>query len=188
MTALSQEFGPGISTALRIAMKIKNFIIISVGILMALTFFFVVIFRYGFNADLFAYEEWLMAACFWMFFMASAAASHDRAHINADILGVVIKDPGLIWKRAVLVELIELIVLIAITYWAYLMVRDEIAAYPNWQATIALHIPFLVPRAGIFLGFVMMTIYVALHLFLLVKNGPGQATMSQEESGQGETS
>ena len=172
MANLTDELHPGLAAPLRVIMKIMNFVLISTGSIMALTFFFVVIFRYGFNGDLFAYEEWLLALCFWMFFMASAVATHDRSHINADLLGFMLKDPKTIWIRSIAIEAIELFVCIAVTYWAFLMIEEEIAAYPNWQATIALKIPFLVPRLGIFYGFFMMAVYNLLHIYVTVKKGP----------------
>ncbi len=153
-------------------MKLINFVVITVGIIMSLTFFSVVILRYGFNANLFAYEEWLMALCFWMFFMASAAATHDKLHVNADILGFMITNPRAIWVRSIVVFAIELIVLSFVIYWGWLMVFEEIAQYPNWQATIALDIPFLVPRFGIFIGLLLMGVYTVLHLIVLIRTGP----------------
>lgn len=172
MTELSDHFPPLVSIPLKMVMKLMNIIIVFVGCLMSVTFFLVVIFRYGFNADLFAYEEWLMAACFWMFFMASAVATHNRLHVNADILGFMISDPVWTWRRAVVVEAIELLVAAFVTYWGFLMIQEAIAAYPNWQTTIALKIPFLVPRLGIFFGFLMMAVYNALHLYVMFKLGP----------------
>lgn len=153
-------------------LKFMNFVIISAGTIMALTFFFVVILRYGFGADLFAYEEWLMTIAFWMFFMASAAATHDRAHINADIVGFLISCPKAIWIRSLVVETLELIIVAVVTYWGFLMCMEELNTYPNWQSTIALKIPFMVPRFGIFLGFLLMTVYTALHLYVLLRKGP----------------
>jgi len=165
-----------------LVMKFMNFVIISSGTIMALTFFFVVIFRYGFGADLFAYEEWLMTIAFWMFFMASAVATHDRAHVNADIVGFLITDPKTIWLRAIVVEVLELIIVSVVAYWGFLMCLEEFNTYPNWQSTIALKIPFLVPRVGIFLGFLMMAVYTALHLYLLLLKGPIVAETPQPES------
>ncbi|MGB0941601.1 MAG: TRAP transporter small permease [Marinomonas sp.] len=172
MANYTNQLPSGLRIPLDLMMKLMNGIIIASGTIMALTFFFVVIFRYGFGADLFAYEEWLMTIAFWMFFMASAVASHDRAHINADILGTMIHNPKLIWWRSVLVESIELCIVVVVAYWGFLMCQEEFNTYPNWQSTIALKIPFLVPRIGIFLGFLMMAIYTALHLYLLLSNGP----------------
>ncbi|WP_432472441.1 TRAP transporter small permease [Amphritea sp. HPY] len=182
MADYTNEFSPAIRIPMAIIMKFMNFVIISSGIIMALTFFFVVIFRYGFGADLFAYEEWLMTIAFWMFFMASAVATHDRVHVNADIVGFLISDPKVIWYRALLVEGIELIIVAVVTYWGFLMCQEEFNTYPNWQSTIALKIPFLVPRVGIFLGFLMMTVYTVLHLCLLFRNGPEFTAPQQPES------
>jgi len=177
MSDLSTQLPTPLSLPLAGIKKVMNFIIIAVGCLMALTFFFVVILRYIFHADLFAYEEWLMVAAFWMFFCAAAMATHDGAHINADILGFLISDPKWIWRRALLVNVLELIVLCVVTYWGYLMIAEVFAAYPKWQTTIALKIPFVVPRFAIFFGFLMMTVFNLLHLYVLLKQGPASSTL-----------
>ncbi|WP_460755959.1 TRAP transporter small permease [Marinomonas epiphytica] len=143
---------------------------------MALTFFFVVILRYGFNANLFAYEEWLMVVAFWMFFTASAVATRDDVHINADILGIFIKKTKTAWLHKVSVKTIELLILLYLTYLGYVMIMEEIAVYPMWQKSIALKIPFIVPRLGISVGFFMMTVFTALHLYSLLKKGPSDTS------------
>lgn len=168
MESLEQHYPKWLNSPLRIIMKFMNFIIIASGIVMAFTFFFVVIFRYGFGADLFAYEEWLLVIAMWMFFLASAVATHNRAHVKADMLGFMIKSSQGLYLRAVLVEFLELIITLVVVYWGYLMIAESIEAHPNWQKTVALHIPFLVPRLGIFLGFVMMAVYSSLHLYVLI--------------------
>ena len=161
--------GPGFLQGMLSVMK---FLIAAAGCVMALTFFFVVILRYVFHADLFAYEEWLMVIAFWMIFLASAVATHDNSHISADILGFLLKKPKTIWIRSILVKSIELVILLYLTYLGYVMIAENIAAYPMWQMSIALKIPFLVPRLGIAFSFLMMTIYTVLHLYLLIKEGP----------------
>ena len=169
MTNLVEYYPKVLDKPLRLVMKIMNFVIISSGLILALTFFFVVILRYGFGADLFAYEEWLMCIAFWMFFLGSAVATHDRQHVNADIVGFMIEHPTLLYIRALIVESLELIILLVIVYWGYLMIKECILAYPSWQQTVALKIPFLVPRLGIFVGFLMMAIYNILHLYVLIR-------------------
>lgn len=170
MTSLATHYPKWLNKPLHGVMKLMNFIIIASGIIMALTFFFVVVLRYGFGADLFAYEEWLMIIAFWMFFLGSAVATHDRQHVNADIVGFMITHPRLLYYRALLVEILEMIITLFIVYWGYLMIEESILAYPNWQQTVALKIPFLLPRLGIFLGFVMMAVYTALHLYVLIRS------------------
>ena len=171
MTELTDYLPAKAARPLRTLRAVMHAIIIANGCLMALTFFCVVILRYVLHADLFAYEEWLMAIVFWGFFMAAAIATHDLAHINADILGLLIADPKWRWWRAVLVEVMELLILTYLTWLGWQMVAEEIANYPMWQSTIALNIPFLVPRAAIALGFALMWLFSALHLWVLLRGG-----------------
>ncbi len=162
-------------------------------LLMAVTFLFVVVLRYWFQTDLFAYEEWLLTSCFWLYFMASALGTYENSHVNANLLDYMTANPRLTWLRAVVVGAIELIVSLAVVYWAVLMMQDEIASYPNWQSTIALKIPFIVPRFSVLLGFSLMSFYSGLRLYVLLKLGPGapeilaapaaRATLDQRTSG-----
>ncbi len=169
---------------MRIALAVKTAFVCVASLTMAFTFLFVVIFRYGFNADLFAYEEWLLIICFWLYFMASAIGTYENSHVNADLLEYVLKNPKLRWYRSIAVVLIELIVCIFAIYWAVLMIQDEIDSYPYWQTTIALKIPFLLPRAAVLVGFFFMGFYSALRLYVLVKLGPaGERGLAAAEPG-----
>ncbi|AEV38226.1 TRAP dicarboxylate transporter, DctQ subunit [Pseudovibrio sp. FO-BEG1] len=172
MSILTSELPRPVAKPLNGVIKLMNLMITAGGVIMALTFFMVVIVRYGFGGNLFAYEEWLMTISFWMFFMAAAVASARKEHVNADVLGFLIKNPRIIWWREVAVEIIEIGVLSAVTYWGFLMLQEEVASYPIWQTTVALKIPFFVPRLGIFLGFLFMTLFAVLHFYLLLRNGP----------------
>lgn len=171
--------GPG-TGSLSSLLRAMHFIVILSGCIMALTFFFVVILRYGFDADLFAYEEWLLAVAFWMFFMASAVATHNEAHITADILGILLENPKTIWLRSLFIKTIELIILLFLTYLGFVMILEDLMLFPKWQTTIALKIPFIVPRLGIFLGFLMMTIFTVLSLIVLAKTGPESAVETEQ--------
>lgn len=166
-----QYSGVGAGT-IRVLIKAMNAIIITSGCIMAVTFFCVVILRYGFNADLFAYEEWLLAIAFWMFFMASAVATYRNSHINADILGIILTNPRTIRLRAIFVTAVELVILAFMTYLGAVMILEDIAAYPRWQTTIALKIPFIVPRLGIFLGLLLMTVFTVISLIVQLKTNP----------------
>jgi TRAP-type C4-dicarboxylate transport system permease small subunit len=154
--------------------------------IMALTFFFVVIFRYILETDLFAYEEWLMVICFWLFFMAGSLGTYDNSHINADLLSQVLQNPLALRIRAIAVVLIELIVLLFAVYWAALMIIDEIDSYPFWQRTIALKIPFLVARLSILTGFIFMAFYTGLRLYVLIATRPDAALPGADQKGGGQ--
>lgn len=172
MTDLVESLPTPLRRPVRAMVVAKGVFISIASLIMAVTFLCVVILRYGFQADLFAYEEWLLVICFWLYFMAGALGTYTNSHINADLLSYVTESPRLNWIRAVVVCSIELVVSAVVVYWAVLMVRDEIDYYPYWQTTIALDIPFLVPRLSILVGFVLMTMYSALRLYVLLKAGP----------------
>jgi TRAP-type C4-dicarboxylate transport system permease small subunit len=151
--------------------RIKTFLVVITLPILPITFFLVVFLRYILEKDLFAYEEWLLMICCWLYFLSSALGTYYDTHINADLLANLLKSPRLLWLRKVAVTLVELIITIVIVYWGFLMLADELAMYPRWKTTIALKIPFLVPRVGIVLGLLFMAFYSALHLFVLLKIG-----------------
>ena len=167
MTQLVEHLPPGLRGPVRVMLAVKGAFVSVASLIMAFTFFCVVILRYGFETDLFAYEEWLLTICFWLYFMASALGTYENSHINADLLNYLTDNERLKWFRSLLVCLIELAVTLVAVYWAVLVLRDEIAAYPYWQATIALKIPFIVPRFALLFGFGLMAFYSALRFYVL---------------------
>ena len=169
MNDLTQELPPGMARLVRVLLRLQTIYVCFGCLVMAFTFLFVVVFRYGFNADLFAYEEWLLIICFWLYFMAAAIGTWENAHVNADLLNFVILDPAKRKLRALIVTGIELFVTIMLFYWSILMMIDELGDYPRFQTTIALQIPFFVPRAAAFFGFGLMAFYSALRLYILYR-------------------
>lgn len=169
--AIADHLPHALRGPVRAMLAVKSAFVCAASLIMASTFFCVVILRYGFEADLFAYEEWLLVICFWLYFMASALGTYENSHVNADLLNYLTENDRLRWMRSVLVCAIELAVTLAAVYWAVLVLRDEIASYPYWQATIALKIPFIVPRAALLLGFGLMAFYSALRLYVLCTLG-----------------
>lgn len=171
MIDLADQLPPKLGITVKRLLRIKSAFLILSTFILALTFFLVVVFRYILESDLFAYEEWLLPMCFWLFFLGSAIGTYDDTQIKADILEEWFKNPRTIWLRRVILTAIELVITIFLVYWAVLMLRDEITSYPQWQSTIALRIPFFVPRLGIFIGLAFMAFYSALHLYVLLKMG-----------------
>lgn len=152
------------SPALRRLLAFQKILLVSASLILAVTFFFVVILRYLFQADLFAYEEWVMAIAFWLYFIGGAQGSWEGNHIKADFLSAFIKSPAVSRFFALLVIAIELAVLLVLSGLAIYMVWENIAQYPKWPATVAWRIPFLVPHTGIMLGFLLMTFFTGLRL------------------------
>ncbi len=172
MTELVDQLPRALQGLVRAMLAFKSVLVVISCLIMAGTFFFVVIVRYGFEGDLFAYNEWLLMVCFWLFFMGGALGTYEGSHINADLLDYFTEDQRLRWLRKLVVTAIEVGVSVALVYWAVLMIYDEIESYPNWTVTPALKIPFLIPRMGILVGLLMMSFYSALHLYALIKTRP----------------
>lgn len=166
MRELADEMPDWMSPALKSMVKVKVVCLIASTFVLGITFFMVVVFRYVLKSDLFAYEEWLLPTCFWIYFLGSAVGTYEDSQIRADILASLIKNERLKLLRKLAVTVIEFVITIILVYWAVLMLIDEIAYYPNWQTTIALEIPFIVPRMGIAIGLLFMAIYSGLHVWV----------------------
>ena len=178
MSEITERLPRTAAVPLRGILKFMRIFVAAGGLLMAVTFMAVVIIRYGFAGNLFAYEEWLLAISFWSFFLGAVLASERQSHVNADILGVIIKNPRLIWWRGLVVYLIEILIGLYIVYWCYLAVAAEINAYPLWEATTALRIPSVLPRSAILVGFFFMTLIAAIYMALHIIDGPQPATQN----------
>ncbi len=186
MVLFEDALPPRLSRFVRLMVRIKSVLVAVALPILPITFFFVVLFRYILERDLFAYEEWLMPICFWVFFLGSALGTYYDKQINADLLDTVTENSTLLWLRKLVIQIIELSITLVLVYWAWLMIADEIAAYPEWKTTIALKIPFIVPRFGIFVGFVFMAFYSALSIFLMLRVGPDRYAEAMENARRAE--
>jgi len=153
-------------------LAIKRFFLVVASLVLSLVFLFVVVLRYLFQADLFAYEEWVLMLAFWLYFLGAAMGSYENSHVKADFLLSLITNLRIKWLFVNLTLLIEVAVGAVLTYWGWLMLEEELVAYPDWQRTTALSLPFAIPKLGIFLGFLLMTFYAFLHLLSGVREGP----------------
>ncbi|MBT8411979.1 MAG: TRAP transporter small permease [Octadecabacter sp.] len=154
-----------------ILIAMKGIVMFS-GFLMAFTFGAVVVIRYGFGGDLFAYEEWLLAISIVGFFAGAVLASERQLHINADILGMVIKNQRIIWLRGLLVLSIELFVTLFIVYACYISLLDDFS-FPRLRATTVLRIPFVSWRIAIMIAFGLMSMFIAAYLYVHIRKGLG---------------
>lgn len=151
---------------------VMRFIVMVSGFLMAFTFGAVVVIRYGFGGDLFAYEEWLLGISIIGFFAGAVLASARNLHINADILGIVIQNPRTIWWRGFIVLTVELLVILFLMYACYVSLLDDFS-FPRLRATPVLRIPFVTWRIGIMLAFGFMAMFTAAYLYVHIRKALG---------------
>ncbi len=171
MIEIKDHLPDGLARLVALMIRIKTLLVVVALPILPITFFLVVFLRYLLEKDLFAYEEWLLMICCWMYFMGSALGTYYDSQINADLMANVSKNPNFLWLRKVFITLVEVIITGIVLYWGILMLGDEVGMYPRWKTTIALKIPFIVPRIGIVVGLFFMFLYSALHLFVLFKIG-----------------
>lgn len=157
-------------------------IVIFAGFLMAFTFGAVVVIRYGFGGDLFAYEEWLLAISIVGFFAGAVLASERQLHINADILGIVIQNSRLIWWRTFIVLAIEVGVTLFLVYACYISLLDDFS-FPRLRATTVLRIPFVSWRIAIMVAFALMAMFTSAYLYVHIRRGLGYPLKSDSAKG-----
>ena len=172
------------ASLIRSVVFVQKVLLVICSLLIAITFGVVVVLRYGFEMNLFAYEEWMMTAAFTLYFIGSAQGSYDNTHIKADLLRELMKsETAKRWLDCVIIGL-EIAIGAVLSYWAYLMVADDLGRYPDLPATPVYSIPLAVPRGMIFLGFVLMTAYSAMHFLRVLSRSP--ATAAADDAARGD--
>ena len=179
---ITDELPPLIGYPLKGVAFVMRQIVMFCGFLMAFTFGAVVVIRYGFGGDLFAYEEWLLGLSIVGFFAGAVLASARNLHINADILGIVIQDPRLIWWRGFVVLLVELVVILFLVYACYVSLLDDFS-FPRLRATPVLRIPFVSWRIAIMCAFGLMAMFTAAYLYVHIRKGLGLPLRSEMAKG-----
>ena len=111
--------------------QLEHAIIFVCSVIIAFTFCLVVLLRYGFQSDLFAYEEWILTIAFLLYFIGGAAATAGNAHIKADIVLELIRSEKSRNGFQCIVMVLETIIGAFLTWYAVLMVLNEFVRWPN---------------------------------------------------------
>ncbi len=118
--------------------------------------------RYILHSDLFAYDELVMIAAFWLYFIGAAYGSYQDNHIKADIIQISLSPNHP--KASAIIGLIarglEVIFAATISYWGWSLIAWQ---FKFMGRTMGLGIPIAVPQSAIVIGFFLMTLYAVVH-------------------------
>lgn len=127
-----------------------------------------VIMRYALELDFYGSEEILMIFAHWLYFIGAAHGSLENSHVEADFIQDWLAGTKTAGVLAYARDIIEICVLLVLTYWAFLFVSF---AVERWPVSSGWGIPLLVPQSAVFAGFVLMTLHTLRRFWL--KNSGG---------------
>ena len=158
--------------------RLEKAIVFASSLFLAGAFCAIVLMRYVFDSDLFAYEEWVLTVAFLLYFIGGALSSHDDVHIKADIIQEYIASARArtLYQGGIL--LLEAVIGVVLTYFALRMFLHEFVRWPNIPTTPVYKIPLAVPRFFILAGFALMSLHAFLNAYRYLRTGlamPGPA-------------
>ena len=151
--------------------RVEKALAIACNAFLAAVFCLVVLFRYVFELDLFAYEEWVMTVAFLLYFVGGALASHDDVHIKGDVVQEYIKRARTKRLYQGWVQLLEAAIAALLTYYALIMFADQFERWPNIPMTPVYKIPLAVPRFFILAGLALMSLHSLLNGIRYLRDG-----------------
>ena len=154
-----------------VALKIMEIILCISGSISSILIITGAFMRYVLGKDFFGMDEFIMLAAFWLYFIGSCYASWEDSHINADLVTSFVKNP----KALKILKIIKYSLSIAISavtmYWCYQCVMWNIEKMPT---TAVYRIPVIASQIPILISFIMMTIYLFMHLIIVIKDDGGK--------------
>lgn len=147
----------------KITVNVYSIICFTISIFLTLVICAATLLRYGFQADLYGYEEWVKISAFWLYFMGAAYGAFNKSHVSADLVQSYVKEG--ILKRFILFmrTVITFAVSLLFTYYgydffmfSYLGPLGTGIAIPK---TVAWRIPLWIGNLAILVGLVSMSYY-----------------------------
>ena len=131
----------------------------------ALMQFVQVITRYIFEIPVMGLEELMVIPTVWMYMMGAANASREDSQIRANVLELFIKTERGRLRLSLVSETISFIVSAWLTYWAWDYVKY---AWRVWKESSTLYIPTFYYECSVFIGLVLVTIYIGYHISKII--------------------
>lgn len=138
-----------------------------------------VVMRFIFQSPVFGLEEITLICMMWLYMIGAVMASHERSHLTAEMVDLVIKNKrGLAIMKA-LATLITLAIAGFITVWSYNLFAWGLE---KQQGTPVFRIPWVVSQSSLFFASIMFVVYLLRDLILDLKSIAENSSQSQSKS------
>jgi TRAP-type C4-dicarboxylate transport system permease small subunit len=153
--------------AWKIILKVEEFIIILMSLLLMLTVVLGVSLRYLFRVDLYGIEEFLVIFALWLYFVGATYGSYKKSHISAEIVVVFLKNQKLVKLFNILRLFISTLTAAVFTFWGF---NYTLWGLQKMARSIGWRIPLIISQIPIFIGLLLMCMYFFVRLVKLIKN------------------
>lgn len=135
--------------------------------IVALAQFAQVITRYLLEIPVMGMEELMMYPILWLYMLGAVNASRENTHIRANVLDVFIKSPRKQSILAVVSDVLSIIVLLWLMYWAWDFTQYILRI---WKESPTLYLPTFYADISLLVCLVLMTLFTLLHINRMVQN------------------
>ena len=142
-------------------LKVEEYIVVIAGMTAGTLLMAAAIMRYVLLIDFYGVEELILLCAFWLYFFGSALAAKENSHLKADFIVSLMKTPK---QKAVLSVAQHSVSFVICCYATLLTFRYVAFMYNLGPATQALKLPMIWWQLPLFLGFLLMNIYILGHL------------------------
>ena len=153
--------------AWKIFVKFNRGLLLFCALSALLTIFASVVMRYVFKSDLHGMEEIVTLATMWLYFMGGVDGSYEDSHIDADVMGLLIKSDKVKHIIKIVVKVICLAVSVVFAKWGIDYFKWCVA---TGGVTQTLKIPMLLSRIPLSIAFILMVFFNAYHLINVILN------------------
>lgn len=147
---------------MRFSLKIQRFIMFASSILIVIGLSLTVVFRYILKMDLFGMEDLLIIPVFCLYFFGATYGSYENSHISADILDTYVKNEKILLIIRTFTNIISIVASGIFSFWAF---QYFLWSYDKMESTSGWHIPLFIPHGIVMIGFILMTMYMLIHLY-----------------------
>ena len=120
-----------------------------------------VVTRYVFETPIMGLEEIAVIPTLWLYILGAVNASREDTQIRANVLEIFLKTERARHVLLIISESISFVISRWLTYWAWDYFKYAMRVS---KETPTLYLPTLIYESALFIGLLLMTFYVLLHL------------------------